>query len=284
MSQFAHRIYYRKKLGIAQLEFVLVLVVLIPLFLALLWSGMFGVALSGVTISARHEAWRQRQEVRARPFEFDDSSSGKISKSSSETIKLSTLFDSWAVPKSTSTVFGGSWDHRVIKLNDKSPNRQLAFDVAKRVPEAKIDNINATLSSLKEFINLDNLMDQVLSSVGIQSLMSDFAGLKSKGMEQIEESKRKASEAKENAKVEQKKKVEAKQSELDDLKLRQQLLPQKIREARAKRLDAKTDKDKKDLQSTIDGLEKESKKLESEIPNKQRELDLLKANPLGAVP
>ncbi len=270
--------------GIAQLEFVMVLAVLVPLFLALLWSGMFGVALSNVTVSARHEVWRQRQEVRPRPFEFEDSSSGTISRSSSESIRLGTLFDGWATPKSTSSVLAGSWDHRVIKLNAKSPNRQLAIDVAKRTPEAKFDEITANLSSLNKLANLDNLIGKVLSSAVIKSLIGGFNGLKSEGMTRLEESKRRATEGKERAKQEFKGKVDTMQRELNDLKARQLLIQQRIQEAKAKRLQAKTEKERRDLQAAIERFGEEAKKLESEIPRRQRELGLLQADPIGALP
>lgn len=145
--------------GNAQLEFVLVLVVLIPLFLSLLWSGMFGSALSNVIISARHEAWRQRQEIRTKPFEFNDATAGKISKSNSASIELTPMFDGWATAKATNIVYGGSWDFRSeeLQLNKASPNRSLALKVGAMAPGAKLGELESKLSRLRELANLERL-------------------------------------------------------------------------------------------------------------------------------
>ena len=271
------------KRGIAQLEFVLVLVVLIPLFLALLWSGMFGVALSNITISVRHEAWRQRQEVLPRPFEFDDSNAGKISESSSASVELGSMFDDWATPKSTCSVFGGSWDHRVIKLNENSPNRDMAIDIAKRSPQAKLDNIQSKFSSLKELVKLDNLNELVSDLVGIKSLTESFNGLELSGIEAQRVSKNNEENEKKKSQEAHKADVKAKELELDMLiKREKKILDELIPAERKKLKDAKSEDDKKAIEKAIGKLDKEAKELKNvDIPSKTSELDLLKANPMG---
>ncbi len=154
--------------GIAQLELILVLVVLLPLFLGLVATGMFGTALSSVTVSARHDAWRERQTVRPKVFEFDDTTLGRIRQTRSAAVKLAPIFDKWSPATSTSIVYGGSWDHRAseLQLNNASPNRSLAFRLIGETPGAKLGELDAKLDRLRELADLQNLPSKALSPGG----------------------------------------------------------------------------------------------------------------------
>ena len=261
----------------------MVLVVLLPLFLALLWSGMFGIALSQVTVSARHNAWRQRQEVQPKAFEFDDSSAGKITKSSSQSIRLSPLFDGWTTPKSACSVFGGSWDHRVIKLNDRSPNRQLAIDVATRTPKAKLESVQATFSSIGDLVKLENLKSVIASLLDIQGLDTGFGQLKQAGETQQQNARDKAAEAKKKAAQEQQKELDSKTKEIEGITKRIEQLSKDIDTKKKELAKAATSKEKAEIALKINVMQKEQEVLENKtLPLAKSELDQLKKKPSGA--
>ncbi len=141
--------------GIAQLEFVLVLVVLVPLFLALLWLGFAGSTYTMVISDARHHAWRERQAMKSKLFDFDDSAQGRIEKSRQERIHFIAMFDSWASPQSKHIVYAGSWGHPQIDLNKNYPNYELMSDLALKAPKDRAANIKELVGNMQKFFNVD---------------------------------------------------------------------------------------------------------------------------------
>jgi len=270
--------------GIAQLEFVLVLVVLLPLFLALLWSGMFGSALARVAVNTRHKVWRQRHETLSKAFEFDAPSTGKITQQDSLAIKLSPLFDTWAKPESTSSAFGGAWDHRVIKLNERSPNRPLALLIANQLPLAVGGDFESAWLGLRKMNDLESLMDRVLGSSGMQSLMANFAKLGIAGRNQVEAANRKADTERENMKAQMDKIISQKKEELDKATSRSKMLEGIILMQQKQLGLAQTDEEKMELRTAIEVSQKEQKRISDSIPQLQKELDFLNDSPLTAPP
>jgi hypothetical protein len=153
-SLFAHVGLFMRR-GIAQLEFVLVLVVLIPLFLALLWLGFAGSTYTMVISDARHQAWRARQVMKSKPFDFDESAQGRIEKTRLERIHFIAMFDSWANPQSKHIVYAGSWGHPQIDLNKNYPNYELMSDLALKAPKDRAANIKEFVGNMQKFFNVD---------------------------------------------------------------------------------------------------------------------------------
>jgi|GEM_PF-3137097 len=165
--------------GIAQLEFVLVLVVLLPLFLALLWLGFAGSTYTMVISDARHQAWRERQITKSQPFEFDDAFQGRIEKERSETIDFVPMFDSWAQPKSKHVVYAGAWGHPEIDLNDGFPNYVLMGKLALKAPADRAQNIGELVGQMEDFFKIDyksfeKLARKILDEKGIKGYVDEL--------------------------------------------------------------------------------------------------------------
>jgi hypothetical protein len=110
--------------GLAAIEFVMALTVILFLLVALLWIGRVAANSVQATVAARHAAWTRRPQARPRSFDFTDLEGGRVRGAATVPVSVSPLFDGMILPRSEQTILGGSWDHRRERLS-RSPNRRL---------------------------------------------------------------------------------------------------------------------------------------------------------------
>lgn len=114
----------RRRAGLAAVEFVMALTVVLFMLVALLWVGRVAEHRAAATIQARHQAWRSRVDARPRSFDFTDIDGGLVTGSAELPVRVSPLLDGLILPRAEVAVIGGSWDHRAERL-ERSPNRRL---------------------------------------------------------------------------------------------------------------------------------------------------------------
>jgi len=143
---------YKAKNGIAQLELVLVLPILLLLFIVLLWMGMAGSQQAEVSVVARFKAWDQRNVQKANPFDFKDVEQGKVAGSEESPVKLSPIMDGWASPQSKHVLLAGAWQSPHVDLNN-SPNWNLYKKLVEEGGRQKIDEVDRLLKQIPTKIN-----------------------------------------------------------------------------------------------------------------------------------
>lgn len=110
--------------GLAAIEFVMALTVILFLLVALVWIGRVAANTVKATVAARHQAWTRRPQAQPRSFDFTDLEGGRVQGEATAPVRVSPLFDGLILPRAEQTISGGSWDHRRERLA-RSPNRQL---------------------------------------------------------------------------------------------------------------------------------------------------------------
>jgi hypothetical protein len=110
--------------GLAAIEFVMALTVILFLLVALMWIGRVAVNSVQASVAARHDAWTRRPQAQPRSFDFTDLEGGRVHGAATAPVSVSPLFDGWILPRAEQTIVGGSWDHRRERLSH-SPNRRL---------------------------------------------------------------------------------------------------------------------------------------------------------------
>ena len=107
------------RFGVATLELVLSLPVLLVLIVGVVWLGNSVVAQTEVTIQARHNAWSKRSESVGTALLFlkDD----VVSDGATQAVEVSPLFDNAGTPESAHDVMAAAWDFEKLPL-DNAPN------------------------------------------------------------------------------------------------------------------------------------------------------------------
>lgn len=114
--------------GIATLELVMCMPILLLLMVGIVWLGFSVVGQSEVTVEARHKAWQQRFETgssKALNFLDDD----YVNEEASTEVRVSPLLDDVSGPESSHDVAQGTWDHRKLDLN-QAPSWELYLTAA----------------------------------------------------------------------------------------------------------------------------------------------------------
>ncbi|MEY4565905.1 MAG: hypothetical protein RLY14_875, partial [Planctomycetota bacterium] len=196
------------RLAIAQLEFILVLVVLVPLFLVLLWLGYAGSRLVSVVSDARHQAWRERQNAKSNPFEFENSLQGRIAQNREETITFISSFDSWSKPTATHIVYAGNWGYPEIDLNKEFPNYKYMSQLAMKAPADRAANISELISSIRDFFKIDLNRLSELAIQKASSIQENILDKLNSFLDSVESKARDISEAIQDAKDQAVKRIE----------------------------------------------------------------------------
>ena len=148
----------RRRAGLAAIEFVMALTVILFLLVTLVWIGRVAANTVQATVAARHEAWTRRRQAQPRSFDFTDLEGGRVEGAATAPVHVSPLFDGMILPRSEQTIIGGSWDHRRERLS-RSPNRRL-YPVLLRAVLASAATDLADLEGL-----LGSLANQVTDSI-----------------------------------------------------------------------------------------------------------------------
>jgi hypothetical protein len=167
--------------GVATVEVVMCLPVLVGLFACILQVGATVSAEAEVVAEARHLAWAQREgSVGAVPFEFE--TPNPVDGSAHRSARVSPIFRGFPEPRSRHTVLAGAWDDRQVNLG-RQPNWELD---AKLVPEGKVMQVQNASSDLQLFKSLgekalQSFFDNELAGYGgklfnIQDLLATVQG------------------------------------------------------------------------------------------------------------
>lgn len=175
--QFSHGARLLRR-GNAPLEFVMCLVVLLPLFVAILWLGMSMIGQAEVVIEARHLTWQKRHKGKTSDTFRFEAMRGKQSQSATRSVSISPLFDSASDPSSEHLVLGGSWDHTQITPND-GLNRQANWDLYGRIAEDSLPDLR---NPLKDF-EFDKMIFEKLTGALEEYLGAKFGDTDLRDME-----------------------------------------------------------------------------------------------------
>lgn len=148
--------------GLAAIEFLMALTVVLLLLVALLWIGRVAVNTVTATVQARHDAWRQRPGARPRSFDFTDLTGGIVRSTATAPVTVSPLFDGLIVPRAEFAVDGGSWDHRAERL-EPSPNRRLYPVLLQTAVTAKVADLG----------DITNALDAVAQAISVARAAND---------------------------------------------------------------------------------------------------------------
>lgn len=123
-----HRLHHRcVDRGIATLELVMALPVILTLLVALVWLGFAVIGQAEVTVEARYKAWSQRFEPWSQStfaFSADQQASGDATTA----VEVSPLLDGFGDPQSQHTIEQANWDHRSVEFR-AVPNWKLYAEV-----------------------------------------------------------------------------------------------------------------------------------------------------------
>jgi hypothetical protein len=160
--------------GIATLEFVLSLPVLLLLMVAITWLGFSVIGQTDVLITSRNKAWKRRFENASdKPLVFSatpaySEDADYVTEKSSQRVQVSPIFDAMPGPEASHTILAGSWDHRAMPL-DEPPNWKLDM-VA--VANAKTAGLQTALGDLT---NLGSLIEGIATDA-IAQVAKDALG------------------------------------------------------------------------------------------------------------
>jgi hypothetical protein len=184
----------RRRAGLAAIEFVMALTVILFLLVALVWIGRVAANTVQATVAARHEAWTRRPQAQPRSFDFTDLEGGRVQGAATAPVHVSPLFDGMILPHSDQTIIGGSWDHRRERLS-RSPNRRL-YPVLLRAVLASGATDLADLEGL-----LGSLANQVTDSIAEEiagnELLQEIEQLRETFEDLVQQAKEKINEVKE---------------------------------------------------------------------------------------
>ncbi len=132
--------------GAAEIEFIMVLPILMIMFMGLVWAGRVSIARATSNVAVRHDAWVARRDMNHDPFNFRNTTAGVAHASADATVQISTprLASSSTF---TASVHGDSWGSRSVKLN-KPPHWPLMAKVLRAGGQNGIDDVNSVVNSL----------------------------------------------------------------------------------------------------------------------------------------
>lgn len=152
------RVRSESKRGIATLELVMCMPVLLVLMIGIVWLGYSVIGQSAVTVDARYKAWDKRfdeGESEALRFLDDDFATEE----STEEINISPLFDDVSPPESSHDVAIGPWDHNKVDLN-RFPNWELYLTAAANAKTGGLQN--AYSDARNDLTQLQNIAGQLV--------------------------------------------------------------------------------------------------------------------------
>jgi hypothetical protein len=134
---------FKARAGIATLEFVMALPVLLLLMVAITWLGFSVIGQTEVLVEARNEAWGERFKNAAdNPLSFPllpehdlpflpkyVASEDYVTKTASKKVEVSPIFNALPGPKAGHTILAGSWDYEAMPL-DTPPDFKLMAKAA----------------------------------------------------------------------------------------------------------------------------------------------------------
>jgi len=133
--------------GIAAVEFVMVVPLLLLLFVGLVWTGRLSIARATTAVEARRDAWNARQRVKHPQFDFSDTTSGIATASAEQTVAVAWPAAS-ASPRADASVHGDPWGFRTLKMN-RPPNWPLMITALRKAGENRADQIDTITTGIE---------------------------------------------------------------------------------------------------------------------------------------
>lgn len=157
--------------GIATLELVLTLPLVLALIVAMVWLGFSLVGQVEVTVAARHAAWGERfGSWSGRAFDFNDEN--PLEARESQLVNVTPMLSSEAGPESQHTVEQGNWDYRNVEFGS-APNLKLTGQM---LFAAKTVGVIADYEDLREtFGKLAGVGDAALGEA-LREIASELTG------------------------------------------------------------------------------------------------------------
>jgi hypothetical protein len=138
MRDHQPKIFHRRpaRRAVATLEFVMALPLLFLLMLCIIWEGYWLIGRAQVLIQARNDTWKKRfDDVSGDPLLFpilDDpvplglyhQNNDYAHEKATAKIEVSPAFDAAPGPQASHTILAGSWDHRAMSF-EKPPHLKL---------------------------------------------------------------------------------------------------------------------------------------------------------------
>lgn len=148
----------RARRGMAPLEFVMALPVLLLLIVGITWLGFSVIGQTEVLIEARNKAWKRRfEDASKKPLMFPSGVSvaknpfysveaDYVTETSTKKVDVSPMFSRLPGPRASHTILAGSWDYRAMPF-DKAPEWEL---LAKAAANGTTGDLQTWLTKLKD--------------------------------------------------------------------------------------------------------------------------------------
>lgn len=182
----------QRRRGMAPLELIMVLPVILGFLIAILWLGVAMNTQAVVVVKARHDAWDKRHDG-APDDALKFSSDQAVDVTASQKIQFMERFQGISDAKSRHVVLGGAWDYRQLPLNSQ-PNwkvyPRLVIDGADDALQTAIDTITGLFDNLPDVSKMIN--DELAAMMGMgQQMQSDQNSYVEQGKQAVDAAKQK---------------------------------------------------------------------------------------------
>ncbi len=167
--------------GLAELELILSLPVIIGFTFALLWIGIAMETQFRMRVRSRHDACANRRNGSGAPLQF--SNVGFQSSTSSEQVSFTPFSNLFPPAKASYSTMAGAWDYKEVDLN-----RQPSFKTFETLLASTASDVTQLLEN--ELTSLDNLgenLDQAVNQAKDSLSPSDLSQLESLATSKIKE-------------------------------------------------------------------------------------------------
>jgi hypothetical protein len=167
----------RRYRGMAPLEFVMALPILLLLMVGIVWLGFFVIGQTEVIIEARNKAWKKRfvnekQVPLMFPTALGDIENPEypgdadyVTETATTKVDVSPIFAMVPGPKSSHTILAGSWDHSAMPFK-APPDWSL-------VKYALVNSLTGKLQSAASIIqNLDTVLEDIVKQAAADAAAS----------------------------------------------------------------------------------------------------------------
>ncbi len=238
--------------GVATLELVLCLPILLVLIVGIVWLGNSVITQTEVVIDARYQTWQQRSSNQGTALLFltDDI----VSENSTEKVTVSPLFDDMASPESSHDVMADAWDFELLPL-DQAPNWKQYLLAAANAKTAGLQN--GYVDARNQLSQFQNAAGNVWKSMAAD-MIRDLTRLGDSAKTLLSDAESTESRQQQQARNRIKKSLDAKREQLKSAKQELRELDQDASDGLRDVLKNRVDR----LQAEIDDLEADLKAID----------------------
>ncbi len=254
--------------GLAELELVMVLPVILGFVFIMLWLGLSMRDQCLAVVEARHDAWSEREGNEEAALRFAEEN--VVSRKAERSVNYFRFTKQLPPAQATQSVIGGSWDHRQLNLN-RSPNLTV---LRKLMTNSGKDAASAFGNLLQQLPDLSNQLGNLVN--GFQSEMSS-------AQSQLQEAKQRAKEKVQESIDKMEKQIQDLQNQVQgvDKGLNENQSQSQKNEVRIKELDQEakrdglTDDEKKEIQKMRKEIQTDQDRLQREQGDLEKKRDKL---------